>query len=102
MTFHVGQKVVCIKRGSWANEFGAAGDEVFPSFGEVYTIRRIEDGRWLLLVEIVNRLREYGDGELGEARFCASRFRPVVERKTDIGFAHEILRKVSRKHPVRA
>jgi hypothetical protein len=29
-------------------------------------------------------------------------FRPIVEKKTDISFAHDILRKVSRKDRVRA
>jgi len=30
----------------------------------------------------------------------ASRFRPVVDRKTDISFAHEILRTVTKTAPV--
>jgi hypothetical protein len=95
MTFRVGQKVVCIK-GPRRHR-----DLTQPKIGEVYTIRLIYPSSFtgepgFLLEEIVNGLhpngREYG--------FYADRFRPVIERKTDISFAHEILRKASK--PARA
>ena len=35
------------------------------------------------------------------AGYRSTAFRPLTERKTDIGFAHEILRKVTRKDRVR-
>lgn len=87
MTFRVGQRVVCVNANDWLDE----EDEVFPLHGEVYTIRDIipyADGICgLLLCEIVNRPQEYDMGFL-ECTFLASRFRPIVDRKTDISFMH--------------
>lgn len=90
--FRVGQKVVCIDsptsdvRPPWRE---------FPRKGAVYTVRgdRPHFEPSILLEEIISDVG--WDGY--EAGFAARRFRPIVERKTDIGFAHEILRKVSRK-----
>jgi hypothetical protein len=93
--FRVGQKVVCvddrsnlwtapwIKRGriyEIAGFTAGTGDPLglFP-----------DSGSDVLLVGIHK-----------PGGFAAARFRPVVERKTDIGFAHEILRKASK--PARA
>lgn len=91
MTFHVGQKVVCVH---------AFVDEVrFPTLcipvrGGIYTIRaiiqghdgiRLRDG--LLLEEITNGLGPRGI----EYNFNPERFRPVVERKTDISVFTEML-----------
>jgi hypothetical protein len=93
MAFRVGQKVVCVKgprRHRNVNQ---------PKVGEIYTIRLIypssltgEPG--FLLEEIVNGLhpngREYG--------FYADRFRPVVERKTDISIFKAML--TDKRQPV--
>lgn len=76
MNFRVGQKVVCVdaseKNGRW---FADA-----PIEGRVYTIvgfAETKRGTGLLLQEIAN-----------DEEFCGSyspnRFRPIVERKTDI------------------
>jgi hypothetical protein len=82
------QKVVCIKRGAWTNA-GRFGGEQFPVFGKTYTVREVDtfDGAaWITLCEIVNPLHPYqGEGwPLSEASFRADRFRPIVERTTDI------------------
>jgi hypothetical protein len=77
-------------------------NEILPEVGCIYTIREIVDrgnGLAFLLDEIRNDPREYTDGFL-ELAFLASRFRPVVDRKTDISFAHEILRTVTKTAPV--
>ncbi len=37
------------------------------------------------------------DDPPAEAAFRKRRFRPIVERKTDISFAHEILRKATKR-----
>lgn len=101
MTFRVGQKVVCIKRGRWRN---LERDEVAPSYGDILTIRSINvrsEGVFLLFVEIVNPLKNYIDG-LAEAEFLSSRFRPAVEPPTDISELREIVADVFRKARVYA
>lgn len=101
MTFRVGQKVVCVK-GSPGDVAirGAAGSR--PVRGEIVTINTInywpQKNRTLLtFVEHDNsRLINVYDCSGIEPGFDAECFRPVVERKTDISFAHEILRKASK------
>jgi len=99
MTFHVGQKVVCVKR----QIASGYGDEAEPAVGLTYTIRAIRDFAdgiaGLQLQEIKNPVRLYSDGRRlysDECSFDARRFRPIADKKSDIAFAHEILRKASR------
>ena len=107
--FHVGQKVVCVD-GRPTDKEGAC--ELVR--GAIYTIRWC--GMWSLppwfpkpklgvrLVG-VDRGPDPWRPDLDAAfdmPFNAARFRPVVERKTDIGFAYEILRKATKQRPVRS
>jgi hypothetical protein len=83
--FHVGQKVVCVKRGPWRNAAGWAGDGRihFPLSGAVYTVRGLDkrpNGVSLLLEEITNPPMFAGF----EPSFDADRFRPLRKRTTDI------------------
>lgn len=101
MSFRVGEKVVCVN--AWL-PFSA---KVFRAIfrvpwllreGEIYTIMRmnvVNGDRCVELVEVKNS--KYLD-----YCFLSSRFRPLVERATDIGFAHEILRKATRKQDANA
>jgi hypothetical protein len=93
VNFHVGQKVVCIKRDAWEGD--RLGGESFPVFNRIYTVRSIDawnDDRYLTFDEIVNPRHDYrGAGTLAEATFRSDRFRPVVERKTDISILEAIL-----------
>ena len=101
MTFRVGQKVVCIKRGPWTHRDTG---EVCPNYGDVLTIRAIDispKGMFLRFVEIVNKPRQYTDS-FGEANFWAPRFRPAVEASTDISELREIVADVFRKAQVSA
>ena len=110
MTFHVGQKVVCIN-GDFTDFPHFVGVVEFPKEKRIYVIRDIVlgfDGKiyrpGLLLVEIQNRLGPKGV----EYNFDPCRFRPLVERKseTDISFALDILGRANRdarqKEPERA
>jgi hypothetical protein len=85
--FHVGQKVVCVN-----DEYQdiRCGDTPVKR-GAIYTVRKCFDffGESGVLVEEICNPKDRG--------YHGFRFRPVVERKTDIGFAHEILRKVTKK-----
>lgn len=87
MNFRVGMKVVCIYGGDWQIH----GHETVPRFQKVYTIRAIDprtiSGCALLLAEIKNRPDIYRSANgvtIAEKCWRGSRFRPVVERKTDI------------------
>jgi hypothetical protein len=100
-TAKVGDKVVCVRDDI---DGGYPNREKRPLEGIVYTIREIcegypsdIDGRGIAirLVEIVNPKIRYTEG-LHEPAWSAHRFRPVTPRKTDISFAHDILRKATK------
>jgi hypothetical protein len=102
MAFRVGQKVVCVNAGDidgvpQANGFWDEGEEIVE--GQVYTIHSTFlhacGERLVRLVEV--RRTPFSISCHGHDGYAAERFRPVVDRKTDISFAHEILRKASRK-----
>lgn len=89
--FRVGQKVVCI------NDVPDPGrrftDCIPPKRGMVYTVRDYVPshyGNWtaIRLVEVVRRPDNMG--------FRASRFRPLVERKTDISIFTAVLNKLEK------
>jgi hypothetical protein len=97
MAFYRGQKVTMKRNGVWQK--GPNVTLICPEFGAVYTVREIitdDYGIWLLFYELKN---PPVDGEEGmrEPAFGAKHFRPLVERKTDIGFAHEILRRATKR-----
>lgn len=99
MAFRVGQKVVCV-------DARAARTSVSLHKGMVYTVRacgpeRFAEGCWVLLVEIINPPSHWRGG-FEECGYAAERFRPIVEKKTDIAIFQEILRKVTRKNKERA
>lgn len=91
--FQIGQKVVCVAETSC----GGYGDEILPVVGAVYTVRGIDLNRsgckcptGLWLCEIRNKERYYTDG-LDECSFASDRFRPLIERKTDISIFKKML-----------
>lgn len=93
MTFRVGQRIVCVN-----DEFHCDTDGDLPKRGCIYTVRWIgcrptDSGPGVMLHGLHGGYHSSGV----EYCFCATRFRPVVERKTDISFAHEILRKASKR-----
>lgn len=95
MTFRVGQKVCCVDDG-WL--IGHRGKRTqFPSGlvrGGVYTITGFDDtpgdsgGLAFRLAEI-------------RGLYYHHRFRPIVDKQTDISVFEEILHRVSRKQPKR-
>lgn len=93
MTFRIGQKVVCIDDGSRAGHIWG-GDLLYRN--KIYTVTgfwRCEDGLGLILREAKNH-EEFGQS------YDARRFRPAVDRPTDISVFTEILR--TTKAPERA
>jgi hypothetical protein len=93
--FRIGQKVVCIAGPLHYNP------KVInkPVIGRVYTVRGIcaGDHIWtdkahgvgILLEELINDLHVASGEEYG---FYAKRFRPVVEKKTDISAFQRLLK----------
>lgn len=81
--FRVGQKVVCIDDS--VNPYGVLA--TYPKKGVVYAVRGVHpDGDAIFLDSIINPL-------IGgrEPCFLNYRFRPVVERKTDISIFKAML-----------
>lgn len=81
--FRIGQKVVCVDDAGWANY---ANSKNRPYRGCTYTVASI-DGEYIGLEEVF----PWQDGR-DSSSYLASRFRPVVERKTETGMA--ILREI--------
>jgi hypothetical protein len=84
MTFRIGQKVVCIKRGRWKIVGGVRPRGAkLPLYRDVYTIAEVDGSlgrQWLRLDELD-----------GNGLFDAVNFRPLVKRKTDISIFTKIL-----------
>jgi hypothetical protein len=83
MAFEVGQKVVCVDDSLPANPWH---QQHMIVKGQIYTVMALEGPK---CISIDSSRRAWQNW----------RFRPLVARKTDIGFAYEILRKVSKKAP---
>lgn len=93
--FHVGQKVVCIDP-TWGTSgfLQRTNCPNLPTLNEVYTVRDIichNENVFVRLVGILNPPVRCHSG-ITEAVFEAHKYRPVVERKTDVGMA--ILKKL--------
>jgi hypothetical protein len=107
MTFRVGQKVIRIGSASGnvvgrrlVRDLGFS----YPAMGDVVTIKTINDWPTQTVLTFHEHDNSHLIGYSGtlEPGFDAICFRPIQERKTDISFAHEILRKVIRKNRVSA
>jgi hypothetical protein len=83
MTFRVGQKVVCVDASGSARRVMKEGD--------IFTV--VGPGLHHDCVELDCKPINDRPGACG---WMKSRFRPVVERKTDISIFTEILRKASK------
>lgn len=98
MIYRGGQKVVCIT----AHPEWVPWCKV-PLVGSVYTVRGIDDTGGVLLEEIVNEFSHSGwdmatgRSAPGEPSFWPDRFRPIIERKTDISVFEKILDDASKK-----
>lgn len=101
MTFRVGQKVVCVDDRNFTVDRHPQCKKFLPNRpvrGGVYTIRGFDPDvpSAIYVCEIHNPSRQWVNG-YGEGSFNIWRFRPAVERKTDISTFHEILRSASQK-----
>jgi hypothetical protein len=94
MNFRVGQRVVCVDDANFTHKDNGATIHK----GQVYVVRglaREENGPGLYLEGVFQRARRGGPFDGEELAWKANRFRPVVERKTDISTFTQILDDVS-------
>lgn len=91
MTFYVGQKVVCVDDKN--RTVFRPGTEEFITCGSVYVIRWLGflDREPVLRLEGVVRPSYARIPEWSDYPFAIDRFRPVVERKTDISIFTKML-----------
>lgn len=93
--FHVGQRVVCIRDWDPEIKLAAVGDGItLPELHAVYTVRGMAEVAGhpvVYLGEVVNPVVHFACGVIAEAGWDPSRFRPVVERKTDISIFKAML-----------
>ena len=92
MSFHVGQKVVCVDAS-----VNGRGDKPALVEGNIYTIAHIvtvndKVGFNLIEAQIPKPLRIFYPA------YRATRFRPVIERKTDISVFTALLNPANHKH----
>lgn len=92
MAFHVGQKIVCVDAFSCPLADGA-----------IYTVAKIHPHYWKRHEGAPARDNRDCDGiEVAETNFglpfYSERFRPVVERKTDIAIFTALLNPINHKH----
>jgi hypothetical protein len=98
--FHVGQKVVCVnaERTSWRRKkfLGLINYTVWWSElieGEIYEVKEVFHGTDILSGEEGVGLKLAGMNNYANSGFNAHRFRPLVERKTDISLFKAMLNK---------
>lgn len=102
--FRVGQKVVCVYAGP-ADPMRPGQASDYLKKGAIYTIREVcefpyaPDRKSGVGIRLVGVYREDDshNPEWSDYPFGSFRFRPIVERKTDISVFHEILRKASKR-----
>ena len=93
--FYVGQKVQCVDN----NCYSISGQISGLAVGQIYIVRWVgdyrginDDGCHIRVMGVVRKGRD--------TPFMARRFKPVVEKKTDIGIFIAMLTKARSKEPV--
>jgi hypothetical protein len=93
VTFRVGQKVVCVDDEAHQKftPFPARSDLEGLAEGEIYTVSYVGVRLGVKVVRILEIKRSWNSFIDEENFYAAARFRPVVERKTDITCFKEML-----------
>jgi hypothetical protein len=91
MSFHVGQRVVCVCVNFSREPVWRGTIRVFPALNRIYTIRslrQVDDVIGLCFEEMVHLFSDFAEGYV-EPAFDSRRFRPV--RTTDIDLVPALL-----------
>lgn len=99
MTFFIGQKVVCIAKGTWELTKKKHPGVIVPVRGNIYTVRETYRDPFfgiegIRLREVVNSSVTFFNGtpyyiELG---WLPQEFKPLEERETDISIFKKLLK----------
>lgn len=93
MAFYVGQKVVCVEaspRADYTPWKVSIFDMEGLTEGRIYTVRAVSVQRGVSVIFVIEINRRWKvDGR--EQGYAAVRFRPIVERKTDISIFKAML-----------
>lgn len=93
--FHVGQEVVCIKKGKWSNEYIPNSTKGrYPRYGEKFVIEDIiynYEGKELLSLVGVNVIILFGPHTGKRTRYCSTQFRPIVKQSKGMEMLNSIL-----------
>lgn len=95
--FRVGQKVVCVDASGWRR-----GIFIYPEQGEKYTVRDVEPNAHGVLCIRVEEISQPAALSADMSMYCeplfrASRFRPLIEKKTDISIFTAMLNPSKRR-----
>lgn len=96
--FRVGQKVVCVDAESNGKYvpcgFGTPLNNNMHGLklGSIYTIRELDDVFGVAICRLEEIRRDYEPILGNESGFALERFRPIVERKTDISIFTAMLK----------
>ena len=85
MAFRIGQKVVCVDNSADVGRSWHPGER--PIIDEIYTVERIGYSHGLLCAQLAELPRTCPEHKW----FRQTRFRPAVERKTDISIFTKML-----------
>lgn len=97
--FRIGMKVVCVDAKD--SNLGWSWDSLLEE-GKVYTVREVKKAHFPGVGEYEGvRLEGVVRECMFDTPYFSHRFRPVVEKKTDISWAEEILRRESIDTPER-
>ncbi len=99
--FRVGQKVICVDDDNFVNypRLAYLTNNLYPRKGSLYTIRGFSRAGYIYLNEIRGKPHHWIDG-FYEGGWFPSRFRPIVERKTDISALQALLNPANHKEHV--
>lgn len=102
MTFHVGQRVVCVD-DNWPIGQCICDEEAFPlKIGAVYTVRDLDSKKTYLRIRVHEFIRQNPCGfeRHYDWPFRATRFRPLEEKPERIAIFREIARGITEGRPI--
>jgi hypothetical protein len=101
MSFHIGQRVVCVSTNFSREPYWRRTVRMFPQLNGIYTIRSmrtVDDLVGLCFEEMINPCANFKEGYV-EAAFDSRRFRPVRTTNIDVFKALLVPRPAAARRP---